>query len=114
MITKVDRPATRNLRSTRVHRTRWISFFCALVLASIRADVPGRDNKDYLMRLIAVYVAIVMVVGFFGVELGYFLERLIPALSVPIMLGLFFGTLIVGGPVAVYITERWLMPAPAN
>jgi hypothetical protein len=66
------------------------------------------------MRLIAVYVAIVIVVGFFGVELGYYLERLMPSLSVPIMLGLFFGILIVGGPVAVYITERWLMPAPAK
>ena len=66
------------------------------------------------MRLIAVYVAVVMVASFFGAELGYFLEPLMPALSVPIMLALFFGTLIVGGPVAVYISERRLMPAPAK
>jgi len=66
------------------------------------------------MRLIAVYVAIVLVVGFLGVELGFYLERLMPALSVPIMLGMFFSTLVVGGPIAVYVTERWLMPAPAK
>jgi hypothetical protein len=66
------------------------------------------------MRLLAAYVAIVLVVGFFGVEVGFQLDRLVPSLAVPLGLGLFFGVLIVGWPIAVFITERWLVPAPAK
>ena len=66
------------------------------------------------MRLLASYVAIVIMVGFVGVQIGFQLDRLVPTLAVPLGLGLFFGVLIVGWPIAVFITERWFMPEPAK
>jgi hypothetical protein len=61
------------------------------------------------MRLLAAYVVIVFVVGFFGVELGFEFDKLMPTLAVPIGLAIFFGVLIAGWPLAVYVTERWLL-----
>lgn len=66
------------------------------------------------MRLLATYAAIVLVVGFVGVQVGFQLDRLVPTLAVPLGLSLFFGVLIVGWPIAVFITERWLIPTPAK
>jgi hypothetical protein len=61
------------------------------------------------MRLIAVYcilVAIGEVITFF---LGLIVEQLVPSFSMLIYMLMFFGVLWGGWPVAVYITERWLM-----
>ena len=61
------------------------------------------------MRLIAVYcilVAIGEVITFF---LGLIVERLVPSFSMLIYMLMFFGVLCGGWPIAVYITERWLM-----
>jgi hypothetical protein len=72
----------------------------------------GIDNEGTLMRLIAAYVVIVFVFGFFGVELGLEFDHLLPdlpTLSLTIALGIFFGVLIAGWPLAVFITEKWLM-----
>jgi len=63
------------------------------------------------MRLLMVYVAIVVVVEAIAVRLGFYLDRVSPTFAVPMALALFFGVLWVGWPIAVYITERWLVPA---
>ena len=66
------------------------------------------------MRLLAAYVVIVLVVGFFGVELGFELDTLMPTLAIPIGLAIFFAVLIAGWPAAVFVTERWLIGAKAD
>ena len=60
------------------------------------------------MSLLAVYVVIVLAVELMAVELGLFLDTLAPAFAVPMGLGLFFAVLVLGWPLAIYITERWL------
>ena len=63
----------------------------------------GADNKETQMRLIAAYLVIVFVFGFFGVELGIEFDHLLPGfptLSLSIALAIFF------------VTEKWLMGAP--
>jgi hypothetical protein len=64
------------------------------------------------MRLIAAYLVIVIVIGFFGVELGIQFDHLVPnspSLSVSVAVAIFFGVLIAGWPLAVFVTEKWLM-----
>ena len=75
----------------------------------------GADNKETQMRLIAAYLVIVFVFGFFGVELGIEFDHLLPGfptLSLSIALAIFFGVLVAGWPLAVFVTEKWLMGAP--
>jgi hypothetical protein len=72
----------------------------------------GSDFEETLMRLIAAYVVIVFAFGFFGIELGIEFDHLIPnlpSLSILIALAIFFGVLIAGWPLAVFVTEKWLM-----
>ena len=66
------------------------------------------------MRLLVAYVVIVLIVGFFGVELGFELDSLMPTLAIPLGLAIFFGVLIAGWPAAVFVTEKWLMGAKAE
>jgi hypothetical protein len=60
------------------------------------------------MRLLGAYVVIIFVVGFFAIQLGLQLDRISPTLAVPIALVLYFGVLVIGWPIAVFITDRWL------
>jgi hypothetical protein len=59
------------------------------------------------MRVMAIYVLIVAIVETIAVFLGFKLDEIMPALSVPLALILFFGVLAGGWYAAVYITERW-------
>jgi len=77
-------------------------------------SMVGSDNEETLMRLIAAYLVIVFVFGFFGVELGIQVDHLLPSLptlSLSVALAIFFGVLVAGWPVAVFVTEKWLMGA---
>ena len=61
------------------------------------------------MRLLIVYVLLVVAGVIIAAQLGFFLDEAMPALSIPIALGLFFAVLGLMWPAAVYITERWLV-----
>ena len=65
------------------------------------------------MRLLGAYTIVVFVMGFFAVQLGFELDHILPLLAVPIALCLYFAVLIAAWPVAVLVTERWLMGKPA-
>jgi hypothetical protein len=61
------------------------------------------------MQLLIVYV-LLAVAGEFGVVgIGLFLDRALPSLSLPISLAMFFGILGLMWPIAVWITEKWLV-----
>ncbi len=63
------------------------------------------------MILIIVYLAVVAVgeVGAFFV--GELLDHFVPATwSMVMFMGLFFGVLWAAWPVAVYVTEKWVVP----
>ena len=60
------------------------------------------------MRLMVVYVVIVVLVELVAIRIGIKLDTLYPTLSVPMALGLFFGALGLGWPIAVFIVDRWL------
>ena len=60
------------------------------------------------MRLLATYFVIVFVVGYFAVQLGFQLDHISPMLAVPIALFLYFGVLVVGWPIAIFVTDHWL------
>lgn len=66
------------------------------------------------MRLMLVYVLLVIVGEIAAVELGLYLDSVVPTFSLPIALALFFSVLVVMWPLAVFITERWLMPKDAG
>ncbi|MGZ6008628.1 MAG: hypothetical protein ACXWLO_05000 [Rhizomicrobium sp.] len=83
-----------------------------LVFARVRAHVfvwGDTTAKDIPMRLLGAYTVIVFVMGFFAVQLGFQLDHISPLLAVPIALCLYFAVLIIGWPIAVFVTERWLM-----
>lgn len=61
------------------------------------------------MRLMLVYALLVIVGEIAAVELGLYLDAVVPSFSLPIALALFFSVLVFMWPVAVFITERWLM-----
>lgn len=65
------------------------------------------------MRLLGAYIVIVFVVGFLAVQLGFQLDHISPLLAVPIALCLYFAVLVAAWPMAVFVTERWLMGKPA-
>jgi len=54
-----------------------------------------------------IYVIIVAVVETIAVFIGFQLDTIMPTLSVPLALGMFFGVLAGGWYLAVYITEHW-------
>lgn len=62
------------------------------------------------MQLLIVYVLLVVAGVFVAAEIGFYLDNAMPSLSLPISLGMFFAVLILMWPLAVYITERWLVP----
>jgi hypothetical protein len=62
------------------------------------------------MRLLIVYVLLVVVGESIAVKIGFYLDTAMPSLSLPIVLGMFFAILILMWPLAVYLTERWLVP----
>lgn len=66
------------------------------------------------MRLMLVYLVLVVVGEFAAVELGLYLDSVAPSFSLPIALALFFSVLVMMWPVAVFITERWLMGKQAD
>ena len=61
------------------------------------------------MRLITVYCVLVAVGEVITFGLGLMVERYIPTFSMLIYMAMFFGVLWGGWPIAVHITERWLM-----
>ena len=62
------------------------------------------------MRLLIVYILLVVVGELIAIETGLYLDKALPSLSLPISLGMFFTVLVLMWPLAVYITERWLVP----
>ncbi|MBN9051444.1 MAG: hypothetical protein J0H78_18460 [Rhizobiales bacterium] len=66
------------------------------------------------MRLMVVYALLVIVGEIAAVELGLYLDAVVPSFSLPIALALFFSVLVVMWPAAVFITERWLMGKGAD
>ena len=73
-------------------------------LSALRRTLQGE-----VMWLIVVYVVIALVGEFIAVELGLYLDKVYPALAVPIALALFFGVLVLAFPPAVWITKRWFV-----
>ncbi len=61
------------------------------------------------MRLLIVYVLLVVVGNVIAVQIGFYLDKAAPTFAIPIALGLFFTVLGVMWPLAVYVTERWLL-----
>jgi hypothetical protein len=61
------------------------------------------------MQLLIVYVLLVVGGELIAVRIGFYLDTAMPSLSLPIVLGMFFAILLVMWPIAVYITERWLV-----
>lgn len=61
------------------------------------------------MQLLIVYVVLALAGELVVVAIGLFLDYELPTLSLPISLALFFATLGVTWPIAVKITERWLV-----
>jgi hypothetical protein len=60
------------------------------------------------MRLMLVYIVFVIVGEAIAVNLGLYLDGVVPAMSLPIALALFFSVLVLAWPVAVSVTERFL------
>jgi hypothetical protein len=76
----------------------------------------GRDrggSSEVRMRVMAIYVFIVLIVETIAVMVGLQLDDVLPVISVPLALVLFFGALSGGWYLAVYITERWF-PDPVE
>jgi hypothetical protein len=63
------------------------------------------------MRLMLVYVILVIVGEVIAVNLGLFLDKALPALSLPIALALFFTVLVATGPLAVMVSNRFFPTA---
>jgi hypothetical protein len=61
------------------------------------------------MQLLIVYVVIVVAGEFGVVMIGLFLDSALPSFSLPLSLAMFFATLGLAWPVAVWITERWFV-----
>ena len=63
------------------------------------------------MILIVVYLAVVAVGGVGAFFLGELLDHFVPAAwSMVMFMSLFFGVLWAAWPVAVYVTEKWVVP----
>jgi hypothetical protein len=62
------------------------------------------------MQLLIVYILLVVGGELIAVRIGFYLDTAMPSLSLPIVLGMFFAILLLMWPLAVYITERWLVP----
>jgi hypothetical protein len=67
------------------------------------------------MILIVVYVALVVICEFLAFLLGAALDQFLPSTwSMLVYMGMFFGVLWAAWPVAVFGTERWLVPRTAG
>jgi hypothetical protein len=61
------------------------------------------------MRLMALYCAVVVIGEVLIFPIGLAVERLFPSLSMLVYMAMFFGVLWGGWPVAVFLTERFLL-----
>ena len=61
------------------------------------------------MQLLIVYVVLALAGELVVVGVGLFLDGALPSLSLPLSLAMFFATLGLAWPIAVRITERWLV-----
>ncbi len=61
------------------------------------------------MRLLIVYILLVVVGELITIKIGFYLDTAMPSLSLPIVMGMAFAILFLMWPLAVYITERWLV-----
>lgn len=59
------------------------------------------------MRLLLTYVVTVIVCEFLAIQLGFQLDKLSPSFALPMALALFFGVLVVGWPVAVFLHDKF-------
>jgi hypothetical protein len=66
------------------------------------------------MQVMIVYVLLVFVAEVAAFGVGTVLDRVVPAFSMILYMVLFFGILAVCWPIAVMITEKWLMPKAAK
>jgi hypothetical protein len=65
---------------------------------------------EVVVRLLLTYIVTVIVGEFFAIQLGLQLDKLAPSFALPMALGLFFGVLALGWPLAVMICDRFLTP----
>ena len=64
------------------------------------------------MILMVVYVGLVVVAELIAFVIAQIVDPIVPATwSMLVFMGLFFGVLWLAWPLAVYITEKWLIPA---
>ena len=61
------------------------------------------------MAVMIVYVITVIVGETIAIQIGLFLDKALPTYSLPCALALFFSTLFLSWPIAVRITERWIV-----
>ena len=66
------------------------------------------------MSVMLIYVVCVALSETLAVEIGLYLDNLAPTYSLPLALTLFFAALFFSWPVAVKITERWLLGRSAT
>jgi hypothetical protein len=64
--------------------------------------------------LMALYIAITVVAQTIGYFVALMVERTAPAIGLPAFLAISLGMLIIGWPIAVYLTERLLGPEPVR
>jgi hypothetical protein len=66
------------------------------------------------MILIVVYVGMVVIGEFIAFGLGRVVDAAVPSWSMMIYMGMFFGVLWAAWPLAVFVTEKWVIPSPAK
>ena len=65
------------------------------------------------MQLIGVYVVLAIIGAFVSFFLGRIVDRFVPDYSMIIFMAFFFGNLWVMWPIAVWVTEKYLVRKPA-
>jgi hypothetical protein len=90
------------LRSGRLKVLRPIYVGCS---ETGRTRLQGARRGQKLMWILSVYVLIVVVSESIVVAIGLVLDRIFPALSLPVSLSLFFAVLWFGWILAVRLTE---------
>jgi hypothetical protein len=68
---------------------------------------PTANRLQAIMRLMVVYIVLLVIGEFIAVRLGLYLDGVMPALSLPIALGLFFSVLVAMWPLAVALSDRF-------
>jgi hypothetical protein len=65
------------------------------------------------MQLIAVYVIFAIIGEFIAFFIGRIIDGFLPDYSMPAFMAMFFGVLWLAWPIAVWVTEKYLVRQPA-